>query len=199
MISLVRNVGRMQAEAPLQCAKWVSTILKRKRIDTLRVMASDPVRQGLKREPVGADSTPLLDRIHSDGHPSLTPAVLESLVTLVLNHVHRAIDDSTPSASKRQLRRTQSQATLLRLVCGWDAEAIAEALDYGEAIGKDRIYKWVERGRAPVRLGLDRWAQTAEGEEVAVIEVLREMTDDRRADAGQPRPDRRKDRAEELP
>lgn len=199
MISLVRNVGRMQAEAPLQCAKWVSTILKRKRIDALRVTANDPVRQGLKREPGHADSTPLVERLQSESQPSLTPAALESLVTLVLGHVHRAIDDSTRSASKRLLRRAQAQATLLRLVVEWDAEAIAEALDYGEPVGKERIYKWVERGRAPVRMGLERWAQTAEGEEIVIIEVLRELTDERRADAGQPRPDRRKDRAGESP
>ncbi len=199
MISLLRNVGRMQAEAPLQCAKWVSTIVRRKRVDAIRVMMNDPVRQAIKREPKRADATPLLDRLHCDGHPSLTPAALESLVTLVLTHVHRAIDEATKSASKRQLRRTQAQATLLRLVCGWDADALIEALDYGEPIGKDRIYKWVERGRAPVTLGLQRWAQTAEGEEVVLIEVLREIVEERRVDAGVARPGRRKDRAEESP
>lgn len=199
MIGLLRNVGRMQAEAPLQCAKWVSTIFRRKRVDALRVMMNDPVRQAMRREPKQVDSTPLLDRIHCDGRPSLTPAALESLVTLVLGHVHRAIDEATESASKRQLRRTQAQATLLRLICGWSADAIAEALDYGEPINRDRIYKWVERGRAPVDRGLDEWARTAEGEEVAVIEVLREIVEDRRADAGAPRPRRRKDRAGERP
>ena len=197
MISLLRNVGRMRAEAPLQCAKWVSTIHRRKRVDELRVMMNDPVRQAMKHEPKREDQPPLVERLGCEGRPTLTPDALESLVTAVLGHVHEAIDASTKSASKRLLRRAQAQATLLRVVCGWDADAVVEALEYGEPLGRDRIYKWVERGRGPVLLGLDLWAMSAEGHEVGVIEVLREMVEDRRADAGIARPDRRKEPTEE--
>jgi len=118
--------------------------------------------------------------------------MMEGVVELVLGHVHRALEAGTFSAAKRQLRRTQAHAAVLRLVCEWDGDAIIEALDHGEPLTKARVYKWVERGRAPVREGLDRWAATADGEEIVLIEVLRELIDARRADAGRPRPERRR-------
>lgn len=196
LISLVRNVSRMQADAPLQAAKWVSTILRRKRVDRLRARRTDPVHEALEREP-RATATPLLERLEAEDAPVLTPEMLESLVTTVLEHVHRALEESVKSATKRQLRRTQAQAALLRLVCGWEAEAIIDALDHGEAVSKSRLYKWVERGRAPIRLGLDHWEADAEGDELElhvrpVVAALREIVDERRADAGKPRPDRRR-------
>lgn len=197
LISLFRNVSRMQAEAPPQAAKWVATILRRKRVDALRARATDPVREGLKAAPARPDATGPLDRLEADDAPTLTPAMLESLVSTVLEHVHRELEETVRSAAKRQLRRTQAQATLLRLVCGWDAEAIVAALDHGEPVSKDRLYKWIERGRAPVRAGLERWERTADEDEREdhvrpVVEVLREIVEDRRADAGKPRPRRRK-------
>lgn len=191
MISLFRSVGRMRAEAPLQAAKWVGTILRRKRVDALRATNSDPVHRALRSESTMPDATPILDRIASDDGPTATPEMLEALVTRVLEHVHRALDESVPSAARRQLRRAQAQAALLRLVCDWDAEAITVALDYGEPVGKSRLYKWVERGRDPVLAGLDRWAAEDE-EELGVIAVLREIMEERRSDAGAARPDRRK-------
>ncbi len=199
LIALMRNVGRMQAEVPRQAAKWVATIHRRKRIDELRARANDPVRHALRYESARADGTSTIDRLGGEGLRELTPAMLEALVTLTLEHVHRALEEQVPSAAKRQLRRTQAQATLLRLICGWSAEAIAGALDHGEPIGNDRLYKWVERGRATVELGLARWAGQAEGEEIPVIEVLREIMGERRADAGVPRPARRKGRDEDAP
>ena len=191
LIALLRNVQRMQAVAPLQAAKWVSTILRRKRIDAIRARNADPVQKGLRADSGADDRGPLVERLEAEPHRELTPEMLSSLVTLVLEHVHLALEETVRNAGKRQLRRTQAQAALLRLVCGWNAEEITSALDYGEPIGKDRLYKWVERGRASVELGLDRWTSAAEGNELGVIEVLREIIAERRADAGKARPDRR--------
>ncbi len=206
LISLLRHISRMQAEAPLQAFKWISTIIRRKRIDAIRVRDNDPVRQALRHEPAGPDATPTIDRLGCEDQRELTPAMLEGLVTLVLGHVHRALEEQVSNLRKRQLRRTQAQATLLRLVCGWNAEEIADALDVGEPIAKDRLYKWIERGRAPVVAGLDRWAAEVAGdgaagdeEDVAVIEVLREIVGDRRRDAGKARPERRKPAGGEEP
>ena len=192
LIALTRSVSRMQAEGPLAAAKWVATIHRHKKVDALRARKNDPVRAALETEPRAPDAPPLLERLEADETPTLTPAMLEALVTRILDHVHRALDDEVKSAAKRQLRRTQAQATLLRLVAGWDADAIVAALDYGEPVSKERLYKWVERGRAAVHAGLDRWAESADEGDATVIEVLREILDDRRADAGKPRPDRRK-------
>ena len=192
MVSLLRSIGRMQAEAPLQAVKWISTIMRRKRIDGIRARDNDPVRQALRHEPSRKDATPTIDRLIGEDRRDLTPALLEGLVTLVLGHVHRALEEQVKSPAKRQLRRTQAQAALLRLVCGWGAEEITGALEYGEPITKERLYKWIERGRAPVVAGLDRWASEDDGDELAVIDVLREIVEDRRRDAGKPRPTRRK-------
>ena len=200
LISVLRNVGRMRADVPAQAAGWVRMIMKRKRVDALRARAHDAVREGLIEENRRrADATRLVEQLEADDAPGLTPAMLESLVTTVLHHVHRALEGSVSSAVKRQLRRTQAQAALLRLVCGWDADAIREALDHGEPISNERLYKWVERGRGPVDEGLDRWlAEAGDDPDVGgVVDVLRELVGERRADAGKPRPKRRRDRPAE--
>lgn len=206
LVSLVRNVHRMHAEAPLQAAKWVSTIHRRKRIDGLRARAHDPVHQGMQNQPRDPTMPGPLDRLEAVDAPTLTSEMLQSLVTTVLDHVHRALEETTASAPKRLLRRTQAQAALLRLVCGWDADAIAQVLDLGEPIGKDRLYKWIERGREPVQMGLARWSSQCGDEDEdegartrLIIDVIAQAMDERRADAGRPRLHRRKNGAEDGP
>jgi hypothetical protein len=197
LISLVRNVRSMRAEGPLQVAKWVSTIVRNKRVDSLRARRRDPVHEALAREPRGEESLSPLELLATEDAGAPEPGALERLVTATLEQVHRALEESEPNALKRQLRRTQAQATLLRLVCDADAEAIASALEQGEPLGKDRIYKWVERGRATVELGLARWERSAhpdERDEIApVIAALRELVQTRRADAGLARLERRRE------
>jgi DNA-directed RNA polymerase specialized sigma24 family protein len=198
LVSLVRHVSAMRAEGPLQAAKWVGTILRRKRIDVQRTRSSDPVERALRSEPRSADVKPLIDRIEA-APPPIDRRVVDEVVATVLEHVHRALEETERSATKRQLRRTQAQAALLRLVLDEDAATIASALDHGEPLGNDRIYKWVERGRPVVQLGLDRWEAEGDPDAQPVIEVLRETMDERRADAGVPRPERRKGGAEDVP
>lgn len=203
LISLMRHVPHMRAEGPLQAAKWVSTIVRRKRVDVLRARGKDLVHQALEREVHRADGIAQLDRVGVEDTLPADPSVLDRLVTTVLEHVHRALEESEPNAAKRQLRRTQAQATLLRLVCEADADALASALDHGEPLSKERLYKWVERGRPVVLLGLDRWERVThpdELDEVApVIAALRELAEERRTDAGVPRLERRKERTEDPP
>lgn len=197
LIRVLRNVGRMRADVPAQAAGWVRMIMRRRRVDALRARAHDAVREGLREEGRRrSDATRLVEQLEADDARGLTPAMLETLVSTVLHHVHRALEATVPSAQKRQLRRTQAQAALLRLVCGWDADAIRSALDHGEPISNERLYKWVERGRGPVDEGLDRWlAEATDDPDVAgVVGVLRELVGERRADAGVPRPERRRDR-----
>ncbi|MBX3276153.1 MAG: hypothetical protein KF729_38225 [Sandaracinaceae bacterium] len=191
LFSVVRYIATMQADTPKAAAKWVSTIHKHKRVDQLRRRRSDPVREALRYE-TGEEGLASLERVGDDGARPLAPEVLDGLVALVLEHTHHALDATCPSATVRQLRRLQAQATLLRVVADWSADEIARALDYGEPIGPDRLYKWIERGRATVLLGLDRWAAEVHGDELEVITVLRELVTERRADAGRPRPSRRK-------
>ncbi len=203
LISLIRHIQGMRAEGPLQAAKWIATIVRRKRVDAIRARARDPVQSALITEPRREDATPRIDRLADERGAPPNPRALSALVSTVLEHVHRELEETEKNAARRQLRRTQAHATLLRLVCDADVDAIAGALDHGEPLGNDRIYKWVERGRKPVALGLDRWERSLDDEGRAedgpVIAILRELVDERRADAGLPRPDRRKDRPEETP
>lgn len=201
LVSLFRHIRHMRAESPLQAAKWVATILRRKRVDRVRARASDPVQKALLREPPGGDHQPLVDRLVAAESPER--GALDGVVTRVLEHVHRALEeDPSISPMRRQLRRAQAEATLLRLVVGAEGAEIAGALEAGEPITVDRVYKWIERGRAVVHLGLSRWERAIEDEDeraeaAPVIEVLRELVDERRADAGVPRPSRRKERTEQ--
>ncbi|HEY8432001.1 MAG TPA: sigma factor [Sandaracinaceae bacterium] len=197
LVTLIRHVRTMRAESGLQAAKWIGTILRRKRIDAQRAQASDPLERALRSAGQHADATLLIDRL--EAAPRIDPRAIHEVVDTVLEHVHRALEETEKNAAKRQLRRTQAQAALLRLVLEEDADAIAAALDHGEPIGKDRIYKWVERGRRVVHLGLDRWERVGDPEDREVIAILRQTMDERRADAGVPRPERRKDRAEGGP
>ncbi len=203
LVSLVRHVPHMRAESPLQAAKWISTIVRHKRVDALRARGKDPVHQALEREGRRDDGTTSLDRLSVWNTLPADPSVLDRLVTTLLEQVHRALEETERNAAKRQLRRTQAHATLLRLVCEADAETIAGAIDHGEPVTKDRLYKWVERGRAVVELGVDRWERTADREEMEeiapVLSALRDLVAERRADAGVPRPDRRRERSEDDP
>lgn len=196
LVTLMRHVPSMRAEGPLQAAKWIGTILRRKRIDAARARRADPIEQALWSERRRDGAPARLEAVEAPPPPVDRGALLEVIAT-ALEHVHRALEETEGNASKRQLRRTQAQAALLRLVLDEDAEAIAAALEHGEPLAKDRIYKWVERGRAVVRLGLDRWAREDDPDAAEVIAVLRGAMNERRADAGVPRPERRKGRGEE--
>lgn len=194
LIGLTRYVPTMRAETPLEAAKWVLTIVRRKRVDGIRVGTRDPVRQALRAEPSHTDRS-LLELIAADEAPSDAAGMLERLITTVIEHVQAALEAAPPA--KRLLRTTQARAALLRLVYDADAEAIAEALGHGEPLSRDRVYKWVERGRPVVVEGLDHWERSLAAEEREeagpVIEALREIVLERRADAGKPRPARRKE------
>ena len=196
LITLTRHVGRMRAEGPLQAAKWISTIYRRKRIDRMRARQVDPVTRGLATARRTDDRPGPLDRLESIDEPSLADDALDRVIETVLGHVHAALEDTVPNTRKRALRRVQAHAALLRLVCEWDSAAIVSALDYGDPIGNDRLYKWIERGRAPLLLGLERWMESTpedQREDVGrAVEALREAVHARRADAGKPRPERRR-------
>ncbi|MFK7987252.1 MAG: hypothetical protein AB8I08_14605 [Sandaracinaceae bacterium] len=194
LMALLRSVSSMRADTPLAAAKWVSTIHKRKRVDALRALSRNPVDVGLASAPRDPELPSPLDRLEA-ASPAPPREALEAVVTMVLEHVGRVLERDVKNPRKRALRRVQAQAAMLRLVCGWDAEAIAEALDHGEPISRDRLYKWVERGRPPVLAALDDWETLDDADErdalAPVVQALREMFETRRVDAGVPRVDRR--------
>ncbi|MCC6877700.1 MAG: hypothetical protein IT378_25550 [Sandaracinaceae bacterium] len=200
LISLLRHVHELRAESPLQAAKWVAVIHRRKRVDLARRRAADPVHGALRHERAqerGDARGALIDRVAAEESLAGDPALIEQVVERVLFHVARDLEETERNAAKRLLRATQAQACLLRVVHEADAGAIAAALDVGEPLTKERIYKWVERGRPVVLAAIARWEREAEPEDrehvAEVARALREIVEERRADAGIARPARRKE------
>lgn len=199
LVTLFRSVSGMRAESPAQAASWLLTIVRRKHVDALRAAQRDPVTLALRAEPRTPDVPSPLERLPAEALERL-PAEdgagqLAQVVATVLEHVHAHLEETVKNPSKRLLRATQARATMLRLVYEEDADAIAEALDHGEPIPRNRIYKWIERGRPTVLAALERWEQNLDGQDDpagAVIGVFRELVEARRADAGVPRPNRRR-------
>lgn len=76
-----------------------------------------------------------------------------------------------------------------------DAPAIEAALAPHAAPSRDALYKWIERGRAVLLDVADAWLAELDGDDSdarLVPEVLRQLVEVRRADAGVARPARRK-------
>ncbi|MGF1468268.1 MAG: hypothetical protein ACFCGT_19270 [Sandaracinaceae bacterium] len=188
LIALLRHVGTMRAESPRQAAKWVATIHRRKRVDRARRRTVDPVDRALASS---TDPGASVDRVAAPAGPEGGIEAVAAVLSAALEHVDLALADGPEPASPRALRRLQAEATLLRRVHGASLDAIAELLEVGEPLSKDRLAKWVERGRPVVERGLARWAEAPDAAP-EVLATLRALVGRRRADAGQPRPGRRK-------
>jgi hypothetical protein len=186
LLALLRHVGTMQAETPLACVKWVQTIHRHKRLDGIRSEGRDPVARALAR--TDEEGAAPLDRVPAPEPRRSARIAVDRVLEEVLRHTDRQIDASAKSPAKRELRRTQARAALWRLVRQDDADTLLAALAVGEPVSKERLYKWVERGRKVLLDGLAAWEATPQGPEWAdVIAVLREVVEERRADAGRRR------------
>lgn len=204
LITIARSVGGMEARVPLQAAKWVSTIHKRKRVDGLRARVRDPVHLGLERgrRREGDEERPrLVERLEAGDEGALDAGAIERILATIEEHVEAHLATLEKSDARRHLLRQQARATLHRVLLGADVAELAATLDLasdapGEPVARDRVYKWVERGRPIVLAGLDRWvAEQGDGSVAAdVAAVVRELIEARRSDAGRPRPERRKGR-----
>lgn len=187
LLAIARHVRQMDASTPRQAARWASIILRRKHIDLVRADATDAVAHGLGEAETALESAPSPD-------PAPPPELLEAhqrrIEEVVLAHLERA----EPSASVRLTRRAMARAALYRLVLDLEPEAVEVRLSLPEPIGRDRLYKWIERGRALVADAMRAWraAHPDEAEIVAISEVVIELVEARRADAGKPRPERRR-------
>lgn len=194
LLAIARGVVSMEASVPAQAMKWISIIHRRKKIDGLRVRSRDPVRRGLDRGGQGDELPPLVEQIAGIDEPRVDPAAIERILETVEEHVEAILaEDHEHSPAGRHLRRLQARATLRRLVLEADFEELTRSLDADEPLTRDRVYKWVERGRPLVLAALDRWiAEEGEGTMVASIAaVVRGIVEARRSDAGRARPERR--------
>jgi DNA-directed RNA polymerase specialized sigma24 family protein len=187
LLAIARHVHQMDAATPRQAARWASIILRRKHIDLARTDATDAVAQGLSEGDAALDSA-------QSPEPAPPPELLEAHQRRIEEVVLRHIEHGEPSASVRLTRRSMARAALYRLVLDLEPEAVEARLALPEPVGKDRLYKWIERGRAIVAEAMRAWmaAHPEEPEILAISDVVIELVEARRADAGKPRPERRR-------
>lgn len=190
LLAIGRHVRQMEADNPLAAAKWVSIILRRKHVDALRDLAGDPVARGLAS---GADESPL-DELAAEEPLPAPHAVLADRYERMERAVLDFVEQSEPNILARVTRRAQARAAFYRLVLDLDAEGVESRLRLPEPVGKDRLYKWIERGRPLVAAAMRAWAaRHPSDEEVAELaKVAIGLVEERRADAGKPRPSRRR-------
>jgi hypothetical protein len=187
LLAIARHVRQMDATSPRQAARWASIILRRKHIDLARTDALDAVAHGLGEGDAALKSA-------ASSEPGPAPELLEAhqrrIEEVVLAHIER----SEPSASVRLTRRAMARAAIYRLVIDLEPEAVEARIALPEPVGKDRLYKWIERGRAIVAEAMRAWrAAHPDEDEIRVIaDVVIELVEARRADAGKPRPERRR-------
>ena len=125
---------------------------------------------------------------------ALPEDALERLLDDVEDRVAAWLEAHERSPSTRHIRRQQARATLHRTVLGASHAALVAVLDADEPLTEDRVYKWVERGRAVLSKVLDAWEAELEEapESAAIVGRLRELCEARRSDAGLARPERRR-------
>lgn len=190
LFAVMRNVQRMTAEVPLAAAKWISTILRHKHIDQIRARNVDALDHGLAHS---ADHDPL-ESVQADSEVRATPEMLEDRYGRIEEAILRFVEESESRPSLRLTKRAQGRAAFYRLVREFDSDDVEAAIAFPEPIGKDRLYKWIERGREVVAQAMDAWQARAphDAEVAAIRDVVVDTMLARRADAGQPRPERRK-------
>ncbi len=194
LITLARCVQSMRATTPEGAAAWLSTIRRRKRTDGARSGGREPALLGLRGVSDQPEAPSPLDALPSPDPRTLPPDAVERLIDTLESHVDRWLLEHERSATARQLKRLQARATLHRTLLGAGHAELVAALDADEPLSEDRVYKWVERGRAVVLAGLGRWQAEVEDDpdDRAFLRSLREAFEARRSDAGVARPERRR-------
>jgi len=188
LLAIGRNVVRMDATTPAAAAKWASIILRRKHVDAIRgrMRRSDRDARG---GPAGEEE---LDQIEGPP-PPVPPELLEDRHDRIEAVVLAYIEEEVQAPLQRVTRRAQARACLHRLVRDLDIDEVDARLRLPDPISKERLYKWIERGRPTVAAAMRAWTQaTPDDDEVrAMAQVVIELVETRRADAGKPRPERR--------
>lgn len=187
LLAIARSVQQMDATTPRQAAKWTSVIMRRKHIDLLRGDAHDAVAHGLVEDEFVVETVPTPE-------VSASSELLDAQHRRIEERVLAFVDASERSASVRLTRRAMARASLYRLVLELEPDAVEARLGLPEPVGRDRLYKWVERGRTVLAEAMRDWAQALpdEADVQAISQVVIELAEARRADAGKPRPERRR-------
>ena len=186
LMAIVRHVGEMEARDEAGAIAWVTRIVRNKKIDAARGRLREP--RALEAE---GDEGSLVERLEGEDGRPIDDRALTMLIEVVEEAITAKVDGLPLPAIDRQLRRVQARATLHR-VLGAGAGELREVLALESGVTDDRLHKWVERGRPLLVAVLEGLAWDQQDEVRALFHALRDAVLARRADAGRPRPARRK-------
>lgn len=181
LIAIHRNVGQAEANSPASCAKWVRTIVERKKIDRARAEKS---RRALSLVDARGEAV----EIEGDASVSIS----EDVLTDLLEQIEATLDEILEARHARPLERVvprhHARARLLRTL-GHDLPAIRAVL--GVEVSDAALSKWIERGLGLLVEAIERWRGGDDERELVAAKLL-EKVKARRGDAGRARLERRK-------
>ncbi|MBZ0121637.1 MAG: hypothetical protein K8H88_31865 [Sandaracinaceae bacterium] len=181
MVALTSSLGSMRAETPARAAAWLRAVRANIRTDRLRTRA--------KRSALSLDD---LERpVHVASRDPVPFDRLDAVLAAFEAAIRKELERIEPSPERRASAQLHAHATVRRLVLGESTTSIARSLG-GDASG-DLVSKWIERGRAVV-LRTVAVMREHDPDTADLYDVLADLAATRRADAGRPRPERRRSR-----
>jgi len=181
LVSIIHGVRSLRADDAVGAAAWVRSVFRSRRADEFRrpharrLTGDERDRQG---EPVAPVSIP--------------PEVAERVLVAFDERVERFLAESRRKASVSERRRVQAQAALRRVVLEQSLPEIAASLE--REVSLPLLAKWIERGRSILVATVEHDRQT-DPDLADFFAPIAELALERRADAGVPRPTRRKNKA----
>lgn len=178
LLAMYLNVHSLRALRPRSAAAWIRAIRHSKLADAqqrrgdIRLLSIERKLPGLA---LAAPVEPKLD-------------IVEAILRAFEAEAWRMLA-SDPNPARRHRRLLRVRAALRRLVLHEPLATVA--LHLGVDASPALVAKWVERGRADVLATLEQLRHDAP-DTVELYEFLEELARKRRADAGRPRPERRR-------
>ncbi|MCZ7681160.1 MAG: hypothetical protein M5U28_21185 [Sandaracinaceae bacterium] len=178
LLTLFLHVHSLRALRPRSAAAWIRSIRHSKRMDAQERYSGIRLLSTERKLPPLALAAPV--------EPPLE--IVEAILCAFEAEAwHTLASDPNPARRHRRLQRVR--AALRRLVLHERLETVARHL--GVDASPALVAKWVERGRADILATLERLRSEAP-DTVELYEFLEELARRRRADAGRPRPGRRR-------
>lgn len=178
LLTIFLHVHRLRAVRPRSAGAWIRAIRHSKRVDAFERHGGVRLLSIERRLPPLALAAPT--------EPGLD--VVDAIIGAFEAEVRRALA-SDPNPTRRHRRLLRVRAALRRLVLHEPLATVAREL--GVDASPALVAKWVERGRADILATLERLRAEAP-DTVELYEFLEELARRRRADAGRPRPGRRR-------
>lgn len=177
LLAVLESVDTLRATSPGSAAGWVRSVCRNQRIDAHRARH------------VGRDCSYEDTRVASNADEPVPVEYAERVLDAFMARVDLHLDriDLVPAARAR--RRTQAVVALRRLALEEPLPEIAKHLRLDVSL--DLLTKWVERGRVVI-LATVADDRQRDPDVAELFAPLAELARERRADAGRPRPERRR-------